>query len=464
MNTLTKFKWALARCAVMAAALAGFSIVAFARATRADGEDEPRRRVNITPPVSHVLRGLRPLLLAAAAHGFTAGAGAQTPRPAPTPRPPLTVEGVTFGPEATLLAMPPEQQRVAYRNLRLLAPHNLVAGGASVSPLPHAPIDLGAFTYDYQNRTRSLDDFLTETRVAGFLVIKDGRVVAERYAHGHGPASVWVSFSVAKSVLSLLYGAALKDGSIRSLEDPVTRYLPQLRGSVYEEVKLRHLLQMSSGVAWVEDGSDPNFDLAKFVRAGRAGGLEAQLAYMKRRPRQAPPGAAFNYNTGETNVAGAVLRAATGRTLAAYLSEKIWKPAGMESDAYWLLLRERDSEHGGCCISATLRDYGRLGLLALRGGVTSDGASVLPDGWMKEATTPAPTAPNYGYLWWLDGGGGFAASGLFGQHIYADPGRRVVVVIHSFWPAPVSRELNAHRRAFLHALTRAVGEGPRGTR
>jgi len=409
----------------------------------------------------HILRGLRPLFIVAVVHALTAAAGAQTPSPASTPRPPITVEGVVFGPEATLLSMPPEQQRVAYRNLRLLAPHNLVARGAFASPLPNAPIDLSGFTYDFQNRARSLDDFLTETRVAGFLVIKDGRIVAERYAHGHGPTNVWVSFSVAKSVLSLLYGAALKDGSIRSLDETVTRYLPQLRGSAYDDVKLRHLLQMSSGVAWIEDETDPKSDLGKFARAGRSGGLEAQLAYMKQLPRQAPPGTVFNYNTGETNVAGAVLRAATGRKLAAYLSEKIWQPAGMESDAYWLLLREGDSEFGGCCLSATLRDYGRLGLLAMRGGTTQDGVSLLRNGWMKEATTPAPTAPNYGYLWWLDGAEHFAASGLYGQHIYVDRGRGVVVAIHSLWPAPFSRELTAHRRAFIQALTRAVGDVPR---
>jgi CubicO group peptidase (beta-lactamase class C family) len=411
--------------------------------------------------IRRILSALGALFVMTMVHGFSA---AQTPQPASTPRPRITVEGVSFGPEATLLALPPEQQRVAYRNLRLLAPHNLVAHGASVLPLPNAPIDLNGFTYDFHNRARSLDDFLTETRVAGFLVIKDGRVVAERYALGHGPASVWVSFSVVKSVLSLLYGAALKDGSIRSLDEKVTHYLPQLRGSAYDDVKLRHLLQMSSAVAWLEDETDPKSDLGKFVRAGRAGGLEAQLAYMKQLPRHAPPGTVFNYNTGEANLAGAVLRAATKRTLAAYLSEKIWKPAGMESDAYWLLLREGDSEFGGCCLSATLRDYGRLGLLAMRGGTTSEGATVLPAGWMKESTTPAPTAANYGYLWWLDGAEHFAASGLYGQHIYVDPGRRIVVAIHSLWPAPFSRELTAHRRAFIQALTRAVGDGPLQTR
>ena len=403
-------------------------------------------------------------MVAVSGLGFASHAAAQTPPPAQSPRPPRTVEGVTFGPDASLLSLTPEQQRVAYRNLRLLAPHNLVARGQAVSPLPQAPMDQKGFTYNYLNRTRSLDDFLAETRVAGLLVIKDGRVVIERYAHGHGPASVWVSFSVAKSALSLLYGAALKDGSIRSLDDTVTQYLPQLRGSAYEEVKLSHLLQMSSGVAWNEQEDDPNSDLAQFSRAGRAGGLEAQLAYMKRLPRKAPPGTVFNYNTGETNVAGAVLRAATKLSLADYLSEKIWKPAGMESDAYWLLLRGGDSEYGGCCISATLRDYGRLGLLALRGGVAVDGARVVAEGWIAASTTPAPTAPNYGYLWWLEGGGRFAASGIFGQYIYVDPGRRVVVVTHSLWPVAYNRELPAHQRAFVEALTRAISERPRGER
>jgi CubicO group peptidase (beta-lactamase class C family) len=390
--------------------------------------------------------------------GFVPDAAAQTPQPAPSPRPPKTVEGVTFGPDASLLTLAPEQQRVAYRNLRLLAPHNLVARGRAASPLPHTPINLKGFTYYYQNRSRSLDDFLNETRVAGLLVIKDGRVVAERYALGHGPDSVWVSFSVAKSVLSLLYGAALQDGSLQSLDDPVTRYLPSLRGSAYDDVTLRHLLQMSSGVAWNEDETDPKSDLARTGRIARTGGMNDLLAYMKRLPRKAPPGTVFNYNTGETNVAGAVLRAATGRTLAQYLSEKIWQPAGMEADAYWLLLRTGDSEFGGCCISATLRDYGRLGLLALRGGVAADGTRVVAREWIAASTTPAPTAPNYGYLWWIGGGGRFAASGIFGQYIYVDPERRVVVVTHSLWPVAYNRELPAHQRAFVEALTRAVSQ------
>lgn len=407
------------------------------------------------------LQGFCLLMVALLALGLFPNTLAQTPAPGSTQASPRVVEGVTFEPGATLLFLTPEQQRVAYRNVQLLAPTNLVARGRSSSPLPLTRIDLDRFTYNYENRERSLEDFITETRVAGLLVIKDGRIVAERYELGHTPDSVWTSFSVAKSILSLLYGAALRDGSLRSLDDSVTRYLPSLRGSAYDVVTLRQLLQMSSGVAWNEDETDRNSDLAQSVRIGRTGGIEALLAYMRRLPRKAAPGTVFNYNTAETNIAGAVLRAATRRSLAQYLSEKIWKPAGMEKDAYWVLLRNGDAEYGGCCLSATLRDYGRLGLLALRGGSTADGTHLVARNWIQTSTTPAPTASYYGNLWWLEEGGRYAASGLFGQYIYVDPEHRVVVAIHSLWPVGYNQELPAHRRVFLKALVQAVSQGPR---
>jgi CubicO group peptidase (beta-lactamase class C family) len=383
-------------------------------------------------------------------------ASAQTAPPS-TPAASRIIEGVEFKPTASLLFLTPEQQRVAYRNVHLLAPSNLIRRGPSASPLPHASLSLADFTYDHRDRARTLDDFVTDMKVAGLLVLKDGRVVLERYAHGHRADSVWTSFSVAKSVVSLLYGVALADGAIKSLDDSVSRYLPALRGSVYDAVTLRHLLQMSSGVAWNEDESDPNSDLAQIGRLGRAGGIEGLLSYMKKLPRKAPAGTAFNYNTGETHIAGAVLRAATGQPLAQYLSTKIWQPAGMEADAHWLLLREGDVEHGGCCISATLRDFGRLGLLASREGVAADGTRVIPKDWIRAATTPASTNPRYGFLWWLPGGGRFAASGIFGQYVYVDLEHHVVIAIQSLWPVAYNQELPAHQRAFVEALAAAVG-------
>jgi len=378
------------------------------------------------------------------------------PPDAPDPFTRRVVEGVAFEPGASLLMLTPEQQRVAYRNIERLAPTNVVAHGAKVWQLPTAQLDLRAVNYEHGGRVRTLDEFMTETRVAGLLVIRDGRIVLERYEQGHGPQHPWTSFSVAKSVLSLLFGAALRDGSLRSIDDPVSRYLPALRGSAYDAVSIRQLLQMSSGVAWNDDDADPSSDLLQMSRLGMRGGVEAVLGYMKRLPRRAPAGSAFNYNTGETNIAGALLRAATGRSLARYLSEAIWKPAGMESDAYWLLLRRNDAEYAGCCLSATLRDYGRLGLLALRDGVAADGTHLLPAGWMAASTTPAPTRHDYGYLWWLEGEGRYAASGMFGQYIYVDPGQQTVVAIQSLWPASWNDELLTHQRDFVQALVRAV--------
>ena len=189
-------------------------------------------------------------------------------------------------------------------------------------------------------------------RIAGLIAVKDGRVHLERYGLGNDANSRWISFSVAKSVVSMLIGAAIQDGYIASVDDPVVDYLPRLKGGAYDAVTIRHILQMSSGVAWNEDYADPNSDTAK----APAGGM-ALVEYMRVLPRVAPPGAKFNYNTGETSIAGALLRAAIGNNLATYLSHKIWQPFGMEADGSWVIDQPGGVEYGGCCINATLRDY-----------------------------------------------------------------------------------------------------------
>lgn len=396
------------------------------------------------------------------AAGCTAAAP-PSPSPAPGPPAPRVLEGVAFPSDASMLFFTPEQQRVGYRGIQHLAPTRRVAAGPRPPPLPRATRPLADFRYAFGDSARTLDDFVREMNVAGLLVLHDGAIVVERYAQGNDEHAAWTSFSVAKSVLSMLYGAAIQDGSIHGMDDRVTDYLPALRGSAYDGVTLRTLLQMSSGAAWNEDYADPSSDVANLGRAG-GGGIDSLLAYMARLPRAAPPGTRYNYSTGETHVAGAVLRAATGRPLAEYLGEKIWRPAGMEADAFWLLLREGDLEHGGCCLSATLRDFGRLGLLAMRDGVAPDGTRLLADGWMAESVSPAPTRPAYGYFWWLGPGRSFYANGIFGQHVYVDPARSVVIVLQSTWPAAGGRELSAHRTAFLEAMTRAVSGDAAATR
>ena len=186
----------------------------------------------------------------------------------------------------------------------------------------------------------------------------------------------------------MLVGAAIADGYIENVDEPVTDYLPRLRGSAYEGTTIRHLLQMASGVAWNEDYTDADSDVG---RAGAANGM-VLFDYLGGLAREAEPGTVFNYNTGETNLVGSLLRAAIGNNASTYLASKIWQPF-MEHPATWSITE--NVETGGCCIHATLRDYARIGLFALRGGVLPDGTRVLPEGWMLESTTPSAGSPRY---------------------------------------------------------------------
>jgi len=208
---------------------------------------------------------------------------------------------------------------------------------------------------------------------------------------------------------------------------------------------------MSSGVAWNEDYADPQSDTA----LAPGGGL-ALIDYMKVLPRVAEPGVVFNYNTGETSIAGALLRAAIGNNLATYLSHKIWRPFGMESDASWLIDSPGGHEYGGCCINATLRDYARIGLIALNDGVTPLRQRVVPQGWMRESVAPSPAYDGYGYYWWLFGDGAYGGLGIFGQMIWIDPARNVVIAQHAAWPLATDDALRSHRAAFLTALAEAL--------
>jgi len=178
--------------------------------------------------------------------------------------------------------------------------------------------------------------------------------------------------------------------------------------------------------------------------------------YLGQKQRAAPAGELFNYNTAETNLVGTLLRSAIGNNLSTYLEEKIWHPFGMEADAVWTLTEPGGGEFGGCCISATLRDYGRLGLFALAAGRLPDGTEVLADGWMEESTTPSQAYSGYGYLWWLDGTDAYRASGIFGQGICVHPRQNVVVALHSARAVASKDEDWALQEALCHALATAL--------
>jgi CubicO group peptidase (beta-lactamase class C family) len=331
-------------------------------------------------------------------------------------------------------------------------PVKVIARGAQVHPLPVAdkPIDP---SFAFRGKTYDTAAYMAAFRASGVLVIKDGSIVLERYGLGRTPKDRWTSFSVAKSVTSTLIGAAIKDGKIKSLDDSVTLYIPELKGSAYAGVTVRQLITMTSGVKWNESYTDPNSDVAKVGLSMVEAGINPVVSYMRRLPREAEPGTKFVYKTGETDLAGILLSNAVGEPLAQYLSDKIWRPYGMEQDGIWIE-DVAGHERGGCCISMTLRDYGRFGQFMLDHGKAA-GSSVVPAGWTEDATAQHVAVPPYGYFWWLIPGG-YEAEGIFGQSLSIFPEDHMVVVINSAWPAAWSEDLNAVRMKFLTALRAAA--------
>jgi len=346
-----------------------------------------------------------------------------------------------------------EQQVAGYRNMAKIFPTRRIDVDDSSYPLPYAKVDLGGVQIQHENGVLTTDEYFRKQNVAGLLVIKDGKIVYERYGLGNTEDSKWVSYSVAKSVVSMLVGAAISDGYIESVDEKVTDYLPRLKGSSYDQATIGNVLQMSSGVQWNEDYADPNSDVnsATWETVGL-------YEYLRNKPRSAEPGEVFNYNTAETILVGTLLRAAIGNNLSTYLSEKIWRPFGMEADGFWMLTEVGGGEFGGCCINATLRDYGRIGLFALGGGQLADGTRVLPAGWMEESTSPSKGYDGYGYFWWLNGQDVFQGIGIFGQGIYVNREENVVIALHSA-RADASRDSDWNLQdALFAALTNALKE------
>jgi len=308
---------------------------------------------------------------------------------------------------------------------------------------------------------RNIDDF----KLAGIVVLHDDKLRLERYAPGYSAAGRWVSFSVAKSLTSTLVGVAIKDGYISSVDDVLTRYIPELRDSAYDGVTVRHLLTMTSGAKWNEDYADVKSDVALFYSAPVDPGMDATISYMMKLARDATPGQKWHYSTGETNLIGLLVARATKKDLATYASEKIWARYGMERDASWMLDRT-GHEQGGCCIQATTRDYARFGQFILD-GARIDGQSIVADGWLEAATRKqvdiGQSGFGYGYQWWTRDNGTFNAFGIHGQQIHIDPARRLVVAINSAWPdAEFTKESRAARAALLDSIRAAIDSELRG--
>jgi CubicO group peptidase (beta-lactamase class C family) len=360
---------------------------------------------------------------------------------------------------ASILDWKGEAQAKGYRDIEHIFKTHTIRRGKTVHPLPVAAKQIDP-TFSYDGKTWTIDAYMKAYRVSGLLVLKDGKIVLEKYGLGRKPSDRWTSFSVAKSVTSTLVGAAIQDGKIKSLNDPVTQYVADLKGSAYEGVTVRQMLMMSSGVKWNEDYVDPNSDVAKAGQSVTEPGVNPMVSYLRKLPRDHQPGTTFHYNTGETDLVGVLVSKATGKSLAQYASEKIWKPYGMEQDGVWMT-DPGDQERGGCCISMTLRDYGRLGLFIAGDGM-ANGKRIVPKGWVAEATRqeiatgyPAPSPSGYGYFWWMVDGG-YSGVGIFGQSVTAFPKEHLIIVQNAAWEKPTDKAFSAARVAMWEGVRAAV--------
>ena len=242
------------------------------------------------------------------------------------------------------------------------------------------PIELPK-TYVYDGTIKKTQQLLDDTDVTGLMVLKNDSVVFENYYRGNTQDSHTIAWSVTKSFVSALMGIAMEEGYIESEEQKVSDYLPELNGSAYQDVTIKNLLQMSSGVSWNEDYSDKNSDINRFGRTLAFGGsFESFVQTLSKDKKQ---GTYNRYNSSDTQVLGMIISKATGKTLSAYLQEKIWQPIGMENKAWWLI-DDDGNEFAAAGLSASLRDYARFGLLFLHDG-SWNGKQVLSKEWIKKS-------------------------------------------------------------------------------
>jgi CubicO group peptidase (beta-lactamase class C family) len=343
---------------------------------------------------------------------------------------------------------------------------------ASQMPLPLSkraePFNL---TYDFNGRTYTIADILNRQRITGLLILKGDAIVFEAYQYDRKPEHKFASFSMAKTVTGLLIGVALAEGHIQSLDDPAEKYAPGLKDTAYAKITLRNLLRMSSGAKWsdrvvagsVSDISELSADT--FYRRWRGGATSLHRV----RESAAEQGTMFNYSSAETLALGLVLNGAIKGDLATYASEKLWKPMGAETSASWLT-DSSGVESTFCCINATLRDYGRLGLL-LAGDGEVNGKQLVPRDFLLDATDPmrqpeylkprkASQFFGYGYQTWLYPyrTRTFQARGLFGQEIIVQPSSKIVVVITSASRAPeTTNDVFVERNYFVGSVLKALG-------
>lgn len=333
-----------------------------------------------------------------------------------------------------------------------------------------------AIQYRVDQKTYHLNDYLKSQNVAGLIILKDGKIAYEYYGRGNNATTLWTSRSVAKSVVATLIGIAIQQGKIKSLDDPIIQYLPDLKGSAWEKVSLRQLMQHTSGVQWNENYKDPNSDFAKMTYCEVEQDPDACVYQnVKQVKAKYEPGAVWSYNTGGAFLVGKVLEAATHENIAKYLEHNVWQRVGMEREGVWQSYKRNVTDMGGHGFNATLRDYARFGQFVMTEGQVLNGEKMLPNGWLAESINWNKAKgsvwddyPNgkYGFQWWNthatygsplttpNADTTFWGLGIFGQMLAINPKDKIVMVQWSTWETAIpSKAIDNEKSLFFNAVT-----------
>jgi len=350
----------------------------------------------------------------------------------------------------------PDLNSLTFHNMDQLFTTRVVGRSGAVWRLPHADHALD-FTYTFEGKAYTPEQFLERTYTNALLILKDGHIVYENYRNNTSEATRFIAFSMTKSIISVLVGIAVQEQRIKSIDDPIERYLPELGTGGYAGVTIRQILQMRSGVDYEEryDFGNPGIAASNHEHSLVENVTRfADVARMVKRKN--PPGTVWQYKTLDTAVLGWLLeRVSSGSTLAAYTAQRLWEPLGAEANAFYIMDGPPGigREFSGAGINATLRDFARFGLMVLSGG-EANGHRIVSSQWLAESTRPTGgPGPGYGYQWWMgERPGSFQAIGLQGQYIYIDPTTRTLIVKLSYFP-PGDMTPDAECAAFFSAAS-----------
>ncbi len=356
----------------------------------------------------------------------------------------------------------------SYSHYDAVYPAQAIAAAAQPSILRRSPREVEV-EYSFGGQSHTLADYLARNPATGLLIAHGDSILFEHYQYGRTEHDRFLSQSMAKTVTGMLAGIAVADGAIRSIDDPVQAYVTELAGTELGRTPIRALLHMASGLAFTEtyDGTDDNTALGRLLFASTGPGPAAAVAQFD--TRVSPPDTVFHYAGRDTETLGLVVSHATGMSLATMLERRVWQPMGAEAAATWTHDRT-GHQIAYCCLSATLRDWARFGLLLADGGMAGE-RQLIPRQWVQDATSAAPDsflAPSadgrrwgYGYQTWLMPGArhDFALMGIHGQRIFVDPAARLVLV-HTAVRVPATRQPgDAELVALWRALVRQEGGG-----